>query len=152
MSDHWPRRLTYVSGRFFPSSCPHSCSRSRSAGRHNGPRSDTGSYCTHSHLEQYINALIIKKVIMNISKSVICKSADCPDTNIYAWLNNAPAWQLCTFAVSHTLLLTDITQTALPAVWTETFEGVDPVDACSSVLTGWWRAVIDVCRMYRLHN
>lgn len=42
----------------------------------------------------------------------------------------------CGVAQTHTRTLTDITQTALPAVWAETLEGVDPVDAGASVLTG----------------
>lgn len=42
--------------------------------------------------------------------------------------------------------LTWIAQTALPAIWTQTLEGVDPVDASTSVLTGGRCAVVDVCR------
>lgn len=41
-----------------------------------------------------------------------------------------------THTIIITLILTNITQTALPAVWAETLEGVDAVDASASVLTG----------------
>lgn len=47
-------------------------------------------------------------------------------------------------APTHTL--TNITQAALPAVWAETLEGVDPIDAGASVLTRGGCTVIDVCR------
>lgn len=42
--------------------------------------------------------------------------------------------------------LTWIAQTALPAIWTQTLEGVNPVDASTSILARGRSAVVDVCR------
>lgn len=47
------------------------------------------------------------------------------------------------------VLLTHVTQTALPAIRAETLKGANSIDAGSSVLTGQQCTVIDVCRQSR---